>query len=109
MAYNYVTVTFTWSDDENGVAAGRYEWYTSATIIDTTTHEEIDEPVILGQLDSNGSMSVSLLAMDNPTLSSFNWVFQKWIQGEESIATAYEVYHANGASQTLDSLTTVDS
>lgn len=111
MTYNYVTVTYTWTfggeEDENTdtIPAGRWEWYPSASVEDTNLHENVDVPPQLGQLDSNGTMTVSLLAVDNDGLSDFNWIFTKWIQGEDSTPTAYIVKYADGASQTLDSLT----
>jgi hypothetical protein len=111
VTYQYVTVTYTWTfggeEDENTNAtpAGRWEWYPSGPVEDTNLHESIDVPTQLGQLDSSGTMSVSLLATDNADLSDFNWIFNKWIQGEDSEPVAYIVNHADGAEQTLDSLT----
>lgn len=105
MAYNYVTVTYTYETSLLAAAIGRVEWRPSGPITDSTNHLEFEEPVQLVELDANGAFSVSLLATDNAGLSSFNWVFTPWVQGEEVEATAYLVAHADGASQTLDSLT----
>jgi hypothetical protein len=111
VSYNYVTVTYTWTfsgeedENSNAVPAGRWEWYPSGPVEDTNLHENIDVPPQFGQLDSNGSMSVSLLANDNSGLSAFNWIFNKWIEGEDSEPVAYIVNHADGDTQTLDSLT----
>lgn len=105
MAYNYVTVTATYQTTPGTAANGRYEWYPSTSVVDSSTGDEMDIAPILAQLDSTGSFSVVLLATDNANLSTFYWAYNKWIEGEEVGGVTYYVRFADGATQALDKLT----
>lgn len=105
MSYNYVTVELDYSNpDPDGTAPeGNYLFVAVPGPVDTDTGviqvpETQQGPLV------NGQGSVSLLAMDNPTLTAFAWKAIVRVRGQQDVDAMVNVAHANGATQQFSSL-----
>lgn len=100
MAYSFVTVTGTYTDETGTAVSGIVEFSPSVPIVDPVAHVTIaadTQDIAL----TNGSFSISLLAMDNTNLNYFVWVFRPHIENIPSDPQYLSVFFANGATQDI--------
>lgn len=100
MAYHFVTVTGTYTDEQGNAVTGKVDFSPSAPVVDTTAKVTL-APVTLDVQLVNGVFSASLLAMDNSSLSPFTWIFRPYISNVPLDAQYLEVLFANGATQDI--------
>jgi len=101
VAYHFVTVTGTYTDELGNGMSGTVDFVPSAPIVDSTLHVTLCPKTLNIQLSSTGVFSASLLAMDNAGLSAFTWGFYPQLANVPSDVQWLSVLWANGATQDI--------
>lgn len=108
MTYNHVTVIARYQNETGAGQSGVVQWAPTGPIVDSTLHVTITPDTDNITLDSTGTATASLLAMDDTGLSTgWVWAFKPTVSGVPNAIQYVAVDFANGATQYIDQLTTV--
>jgi hypothetical protein len=108
VTYNHVTVIARYQNESGEGQSGVVQWAPTGPIVDSTLHVTITPDTDNITLDSTGTATASLLAMDDPGLSTgWAWAFKPTVSGVPDAIQYVSVDYANGATQYIDELAPV--